>query len=360
MLKKALLASAIAASLPMSAMAVGPIDGKIYGKMNVTAVNASYDENTVGFEEEDSWNLNSNASRIGVKGKAELSEGFYAIYKAEFEIYVDDGDSGSSKDNDTFEQRNIYVGLSGNYGTVFAGKHDTVLKLSQAKVDLFGDLEGGDIKNWMSGETRSSNIINYTTPSMNGFSASLMTVLGEDSDDDNEQDGLLDSYSAGVTYKAGDLYLAVARDENVKSGSVEKDNLDITRLVASYSFGDLTLGAVVQTAEDGDNYETNITNVTDLSYDEDSYTLSAKYKTGDFTWKLQYGQGEYEVKDGGAVEDEAETEALVFGVDYKLAKKTKVYAYYSTIDTEYDFESGAASTLEEDEVVYGIGMEHKF
>jgi predicted porin len=366
MLKKALLASAIAASLPMSAMAVGPIDGKIYGKINVTAVNASYDENTPAFDEEDSWNLNSNASRVGIKGKSELKEGLYAIYKAEYEIFVDDGsknvttDNGDDKSKETFTQRNIYVGLSGDFGTVFAGKHDTVLKLSQAKVDLFGDLEGGDIKNWMSGETRSSNIINYTTPAMGGFSASLMTILGEDTDEDQDQDGLLDSYSAGLTYKADGLYLALARDENVKSGSTEKDYLDITRLVASYKMGDLTLGAIIQSAEDGDNYSDNITNATDESYDEDSYTISAKYKTGNFTWKLQYGEGEYEVKDGGAVEDEAETEALVFGVDYKMGKKTKVYGYYSTIETEYDYDGFAASDLEEDEVVYGIGMEHKF
>lgn len=358
-MKKAILPLAIAAALPMSALAAGPIDGKIYGKMNVTAVNAEYDENTAGFSSEDSWNLNSNASRVGIKGKSELSEGLYAIYKAEFEIYVDDGTKGKDK-NDTFSQRNIYVGLSGDYGTVFAGKHDTVLKLSQKKVDLFGDLEGGDIKNWMSGETRASNVVNYTTPKMGDFSASLMTVLGEDSDSDNDQDGLLDSYSAGVSYSANGLYLGLARDENVKSGSVEKENLDITRFVASYKADAFTIGAIIQSAEDGDNYSSNITNATDTSYDEDSYTLSASYKIGKFTLKAQYGEGEYEIEEASVVQDEAETEAFVFGVDYKLGKKTKVYGYYSSIETEYDYEGGSTSNLEEEETVFGLGMEHKF
>lgn len=352
-MKKALLPLAIAAVMPMSAMAMGPIDGQLYGKINVTVVNEEVDPDAG--DSKDSWNLNSNTSRIGIKGKSELSKDLYAIYKAEFEVFVDTGKSGSSKDNDTFEQRNIYVGLSGNFGTVFAGRHDTVLKLAQAKVDLFGDLSGGDIKNWMSGETRASNIVNYTTPSMGGFSASLMTILGEDDNDDNELDGLLDSYSMGLTFKHEDLYLGLALDENVKSGSTNKDYLDVVRFVASYSLADLTLGAIIQTAEDGDNYSSNITNVSDLSYDENSYTLSAKYKIDKFTLKAQYGVGEYEEDTSGVTTSDEETEAVILGVDYKLGKKTKVYGYYSMIDTD----DNLAKTTDE-ETVYGIGMEHKF
>ncbi|BFM15235.1 porin [Maricurvus nonylphenolicus] len=349
-MKKAILPLAIAAALPMSALAAGPIDGKVYGKVNITAVNEDHDD--AGSSSEDSWDLNSNASRIGFKGKTELSEGLYAIYKAEFEIQVDDGD----KDGETFSQRNIYGGLTGNFGTIFAGKHDTVLKLAQKKVDLFNDLDGGDVKNWMSGETRASNVINYTTPKMGGFSASLMTVLGEDSDSDNDQDGLLDSYSAGVSYSANGLYLGLARDENVDSGSQEKDFLDITRIVATYKFDALTLGAMIQSAEEGDNYSDNVTDATDDSYDEDSYVVSAAYKAGKFTWKLQYGEGEYEEENAaGAKTSESEEEWLQLGVDYKLGKKTKVYAYYSNGEED----DKLANTT--DEVTrFGLGMEHKF
>lgn len=350
MMKKALLPLAIAAVMPMSAMAVGPIDGKIYGKANVTIVNDDTDSS--GSSSADEWSLNSNASRVGIKGKAELSDGFYAIYKAEYEIFIDDGQKAS---NQTFSQRNIYVGLSGSYGTVFAGKHDTVLKLSQAKVDLFNDLEGGDVKNWMSGETRANNVINYTTPTISGFSASFMTVLGENNDSTKDQDGLLDSYSMGVSFKQDDLYLAIARDENIDSGSGADDFVDITRLVASYSMGDFTVGAIIQTAEDGDNFSGNVDNTTNDSYDEDSYTLSLSYKVGSWKYKFQYGESETEVKASGTKTTDEEVEAMILGVDYKLAKNTKVYGYYSVIETDNNLTNTSV-----DDTVFGVGMEHKF
>ncbi|NHO64725.1 porin [Aestuariicella hydrocarbonica] len=356
-MKKALLPLAVAAVLPVTAFAeLGETDTSFYGKMNVTAVNTNFDSSVDG-DNESAWNLNSNASRVGFKGKTQLGENLYAIYKAEFEVYVDSGISGSSSDDQTFKQRNIYVGLMGDYGTIIAGRHDSVLKLSQAKVDLFGDLQGGDIKNWMSGETRSSNMINYTTPKLGGFSLSVMSVLGEDSGD--RRDGLLDSYSTGVSFSHEGLYLALSRDENVKSGSQEKQFLNINRFVASYAIGDLTLGAILQQAEDGDNFEDNASGSTEMSYDEDSFMVSAAYKLGDFVLKTQYGQGEYTVEDatfgGSLVDDDFEREAWVVGVDYKLAKSTKVYTYYSNIETDDNLLSFSS-----DSDVFGLGMEHKF
>ena len=85
---KTLLALAVAATLPTFAFAVGPIDGTIYGKVNASVVN---DDN----DTDDAWKLNSNASRLGFKGKTEIADGLHAIYQAEFGINVDDG--GGSK-----------------------------------------------------------------------------------------------------------------------------------------------------------------------------------------------------------------------------------------------------------------------
>ena len=53
-------------AVPM-AIADGPIDGKVYGKVNVSVVNT--DTNS-----DDAWELNSNASRIGFKGATEISD----------------------------------------------------------------------------------------------------------------------------------------------------------------------------------------------------------------------------------------------------------------------------------------------
>ena len=337
-MKKLLLPMAIAAALPVTAMAAGPIDGKVYGKVNVSVVN---DDN----DSDDQWELNSNASRIGFKGKTQLSDNLYAIYKLEYETFIDDGEKD---DNETFSQRNIYGGLTGGFGTVFAGKHDTPLKLAQKKIDLFNDLEG-DIKHTFGGETRASNIVNYSSPKMSGFQVNIASIFGEDRSDD-DKDGFMDSYSASVTYSGDGMYFAVARDENVKNGSFGKnlnkdfgiadaDYVDITRAVAQLNMGDFQLGAMYQQTENGDSESDE--------FDADGYMISAKYKIDKVTLKAQWASNEEDDFD-------LEAESYSLGLDYKLGKKTKVYGFY----TNEEFEAGSV-TLEENDY-FGVGMEHKF
>src|SRR5690606_19048868 len=139
--------------LPLSAIA----DVTVYGKANVSLQNA--DESGDAKIE-----LVSNASRIGLKGSEEITEGLKAIYQLEYQTEVDDG-SGSN--GQTFNQRNIYIGLQGSAGTIMGGHFDTPLKVVQEKVDLFNDLEG-DMATIFNGETRASNTVQYVTPSSFG------------------------------------------------------------------------------------------------------------------------------------------------------------------------------------------------
>ena len=84
--------------------AEGPIDGKVYGKANLSVV--SQDDGG-----SDEWNLNSNASRLGLKGATKISDGLEVVYQAEYEVCID---SGSCK-GQTFKQRNTFAGLKGNF-----------------------------------------------------------------------------------------------------------------------------------------------------------------------------------------------------------------------------------------------------
>ena len=125
-MKKSLLTLAIFVT-PFG-FASGPIDGKVYGKANLSVVSQD-------FGAYDEWALNSNASRLGIKGKTEISEGLEIVYQAEYEVCIDSGDCKGQ----TFKQRNTFVGIKGGFGMVWAGKHDTPTKLSQKKIDLFND-----------------------------------------------------------------------------------------------------------------------------------------------------------------------------------------------------------------------------
>ena len=301
------------------AMAAGPIDGKVYGKINVSVVNSDDGTN-------DSWELKSNASRIGLKGSTEISEGLSVFYKTEFEVAADDGSNDIKKysivtgtetvevkDTSTFKQRNIFVGIKGQYGSLLAGKNDTPTKLAQKKIDLFNDLNG-DIKNIFKGENRMSNIIAYTTPKYGNFSASYAVMPSED-----DNGGLADSKSYSVNYKKDGLYVAVAADSNVKDA-------DILRIVSQYKFDAWKLGLMYQ---ENDTAE------------KSGYFASAAYKSGNVTYKAQYGVNE-------ADNSNAEDTTLSLGADLKLAKKTKAYVFFTDNDNSKAAES------------FAIGLEHKF
>jgi len=322
-MNKLLLSAAIASTMGLASQgyAAGPIDGTIYGKINVSVVNSDNGAS-------DEWNLNSNASRLGVKGKTEIADGLYAVYKAEFEMCVDDGDCKGQ----TFTQRNIMGGVRGSFGTVWAGKHDSPTKLAQNKIDLFNDLEG-DIKNTFEGENRVSNIVAYTSPTINGFSSTVAMMPGEgaDVDGDGQDDtGLTDGISYSVSYSMDNLYIAVAGDQ-------DEDSQDLMRIVAQYKIDALKLGVMYQQNED--NLGTK---------DESGFFVSAAYQLDKkTTLKAQYGSIEDDV-------DGDEEETLSLGADYKLAKGTKVYVFYT------DNTDSSTGVADDEDTAFGLGMEHKF
>lgn len=300
---KKLLPFAIAAVLPIAAHAQGPIDGTVYGKVNVTVEHQDDGTDSVVA-------LESNASRLGFKGKTKLNDSLYAIYQLEYEVAADDG-------SDVFKQRNIYVGLAGDFGAAIAGKHDTPTKLLQNKIDLFNDLKG-DIKNVISAsETRASNIVMYSTPEMGGFFAQGAYIMSEEADED-------DAFSMAAGWSNDVIYAGLAYDDALRA-----EDSNVLRGVLQANLGDFQLGALYET--DDTNGNTN-----------DGWVLSGEYKVGSWALKAQVGQSD--IKAEGV-------ETYSLGADYKLAKSTKVFAFYT--------DNTADNDVIEDSYL-GLGMEHKF
>ena len=179
----------------------------------------------------------SNASRLGIKGSMDFGEVIEAIYQAEYEIDPVDGTADESKDR-TFKQRNSFVGLKGSMGTIFLGKHDTATKKSQKKIDLFNDL-AGDIKNILQGENRMSDLVGYTTPKINGFSATFNAIKGTEGLGD---DSIGDSTSTSISYDSENFYIALAFDSELKG-------YDSTRLTLQIPFNRSQLGIMFQDSE---------------------------------------------------------------------------------------------------------------
>jgi predicted porin len=314
-----LVISSIAAFSATQAMA----EATVYGKANVSFQHTETEEGSA--DAVSATELHSNASRIGIKGSEALSDSLKAVYKFEYETYIDDGE----KSGNTFSQRNIYVGVQGDFGTIAGGMHDTPFKLAQGKVDQFNDLSLGDIKNVLSGETRAPNVVWYATPKMGNVSAVVALVPNEDENDNT-------SLSAMANYKQDGLYAAIALDQKVPHKNLDGVASDAIRLVGQYTMGDFGVGAIYQTAEQ-----------TDGDLEESGLILSGFYNIDKIKLKAQYGMSEQE----NATDTTEETTQLVIGADYKLSKSTKAFAYYANVDLDKADES--TNTL-------GVGLEVKF
>ena len=105
-----------------------------YGKISVDAQSIANDNRGTKTD------IKSNASKFGVKGKFNFSDDsdINLVYQAEYQF--DPVDGKARGDEGTFKQRNTFIGIQTDLGTLFAGTHDSAFKKSQLKIDLFNDL----------------------------------------------------------------------------------------------------------------------------------------------------------------------------------------------------------------------------
>lgn len=307
------------ATLTGLAPAVAMADISLYGKANVSLE---------WVEEGDTSHsaLESNASRIGIKGSERLSDSVEAIYLFEYEANVDDND------DDALKQRNIYVGVKGNFGQVIAGHFDTPLKNAQNKVDLFNDLRG-DIKNYISpNDNRTDNSVMYSSPSLNGLVANVAYIASEDEERD-------DGKSLSLTYTTDSLYLALAFDQDV-----EAEGAEALRAVAQFDITAWQLGVLYEQYEE------------EGADSQDAWVVSAQYNVNDkWALKAQYGRSEIAFGYGaGLTTDESESTSI--GADYKVNSNFKIYGFYTTITAE---DEGVAEDVVDNQYA-GIGVDFRF
>ncbi|MEY4516900.1 MAG: hypothetical protein RL180_1246, partial [Pseudomonadota bacterium] len=213
-MKKLLLATVISA-LSISAVQAAP---KVYGKLAVSTdyVNAK-EASVVKGQKEDSntWKVNSNASRFGVKGEDELTPTLSAVYQIEWGVDATDGA--------TLTNRNRFLGLkSTDLGTVKWGQFDTATKESQNKVDVFNDFAGEslDMKHVLTGEKRATNVIGYESPEMEGLPlvVNAQLLMDESTSATAVNNNSKNGASISVAYKQDGIYAAVSTDYKVSHG----------------------------------------------------------------------------------------------------------------------------------------------
>ena len=296
---------------------------KVYGKLNISVNNDSSDI-TSNTDNSSDIDLISNASRLGFKGQVDMKNGLTGIYQIEYQVDITN-DNTKSK---TFDQRNSFVGLKGNFGTFKLGTHDTPLKLAQLKADLFNDLKG-DIKNTTDGENRIGSFFGYDSPVFGGgVSISLSLEKGKDDGINTDLDGEFgNNISVSLKYDIDVIKFVIATENNSIKG------YDHNRLGMMIPAGPVTIGLIHTTTE------SSIGNTVD--YDATTVSIAGKVADGKGKIKFQYGTSD---KSPGLTQTQ-------IGYDHKLFKKFKIFTYVTRRSQD------AAS---EDDSHVGLGIEYKF
>ncbi|MBU0592923.1 MAG: porin [Gammaproteobacteria bacterium] len=345
-MNKKLLALAVAAALIPAAAMADSGNVKISGGLHM-----SVDSLDDGMNRE--TNIASNSSWIKFSGDEALGNGLKAIWQLDTQI----GMGNTSNDgNNTWANRNSFIGLSGNFGTTILGRHDTPLKLVGRKADLFGD-QIGDSRNLITvggiGDLRPDNVIAYISPTMGGFHGAIAYVTNNDANF-TEANSTKATSALGI-YENGPVMLGLGYEvHNVAGTSADPKQW---RLVGGYNFGDVKLVALYQKADDLGAVD---------SADRKVWGLGAAYKMGAATIKGQY----YNAGDLNSVNNTG-AKMYALGVDYSLSKRTTTYVAYARTNNDDNTQSftafggghgdnPATAAAGENSTGFSLGMKHSF
>ncbi len=315
-MKKTLVAAAVAAIVAAPAAFA---DATVYGKARVSIDSLDYQA-----ANSDKMQVADRVSRVGVKGSEDLGDGMKAIFGMEWGVSLDSGEGTSN-----FSARNQFVGLSGGFGTVLAGKHDTPYKMV-GSADVFADTaadseKNGGIIGHNNFDKRANNAVAYVSPSFNGWTIIAAGVAGETATSP-KANGLTDAISLGVTGAIGPVKLGLGY-ESESSGLANalgygNKSRSAMKADVKYAVGDFGLGATYEQSEN-----------TAITRDKDTGMLvSATYAMGNNVLAAQYGKYDAKLSTG--------TDITMTGVGliHNFSKNTNAYVAYAKFD-----ESGTAA-----------------
>ena len=334
-MKKLLLTSAIAA-LTLSTAHAKP---EFYGKVFVTAdyINSeadvnnrldanervealnNYDENTV--------EINSHSSRLGLKGSEAMTANTDVIYKLEYGISADGDDK-------TFKNRDTYLGLANKkVGEFRVGRNSSVLgnvnnvTLTEGYWDNLGDSKLKNEKELralnMLDDSRQNSSIVWIAPKYKGLPVELALQYAADEkfEDSNSGFGASLMFDQGKGFTAG---LAYSKDMDVK------DDITLLDLTDSKKKNKVDYGGDVIRA----------TATADLS----------KYITAPVTMGVMYQQADYDF--AGSEKEKGLVISGEMGLT-SFAKPASVYMQYNKTDNLNGF-----SDSNSDQIV--LGGKYKF
>jgi predicted porin len=355
-MQKKIIALAIASALTAPALAFA--DATVYGQANL-----SVDIVNDGLTNSARTNqLNSNTSRLGVKGSEDLGSGLSAIAQLEGTVALDS--AGTATTGLVFN-RNTFLGLSSTtLGTAVAGEHDTPYKMATRNLDLFADGIADNRGNQSTSPTfggtpmmgggqdiRPGNVIAYISPAMSGFTVAAATAFGAESATATAGNNTKGSiYSLAGMYDQGPFYAALAYQTikfgDVGTGSlagVVNDKTSAFKVGGSYTMNAFAVNAVIERI-------TNTTALTGTDLKNTNVYLAGKFNiTSADDVKLAF------TKRGSQTGLANDAKQYTVGYDHSLSKATSVYALYTKLT-----QNATGAGVSADPSALSLGIKHSF
>ncbi|MRW86195.1 porin [Pseudoduganella sp. FT26W] len=306
-------------------------------------------------------------SRLGFRGTEDLGNGLSAIFQLETGFKADDGTLDSTN---TIFNRQAFVGLkSKDAGQLTIGRQYTPLYLAQSQVaDPFGAGYAGTIKNLFpsaGANTRVSNALVYSTPTMSGFSADALYALGE-------QAGSATAgrqFGFGLNYAQGPLNARLvynnknndtaavgttpAKVQDTGRNTMFAANYDFQVVKAYFAYGaDKGVNSAVLPTANAFGY----TVAPKPSTDSNDMLIGAQIPVGSGTIMASY------IRKNDKTVNNQDADQWALGYLYNLSKRTGVYLAYAKIKNK----NGAGYTVGNNneagtgDKAFNAGIRHSF
>lgn len=282
----------------------------------------------------------SDLSRVVISGDMALSNGVKGIFTVETDFF---NPGSKTAVNGSFANGEVQAGLTGGFGTVQAGRVNTATFFNTLFYQPYGTAVGSNFGTYTNGVVRYDNSAKYTTPSFNGFKASLL-YSAKNTGGTAATDKTAGVTEIGLSYNSGPLSVGFASLKNDVAGgataatgnanagdaslSATKE-YTVNSLGASYNLGNGFKAMGLYDAQKADSGTTA---------DRSHTALSGVYATGQYQASATLGA----YKDNKAA-GSSTASYYSFGYDYFLDSKATSAAYVRYTSTDNKTLAGAAA-----------------
>jgi predicted porin len=369
-MKKTLIVAAVSSSFAMAAHAQSSVT--LYG---VVDAGLTYTSNVGGKSNYQQTSGNVSQSRWGLKGSEDLGGGLKAIFQLESGFNLG---NGTLANNGGQFNRQAFVGLSSNYGTVTLGRQYDAVQDYLAPLTATGSWGGtsfahvGNLDNLnTNGGFATNNTVKFTSANYAGF------TFGGTYGFSNQAGQFANNraYSLGAGYQWQGLTLGAAYSQqnnpgNTAGGAIAGTTSSIGAAAfrqreygvgAGYAFGPAQLGlAWTQARAD---------HLAGLSgaIRSDNYEVNGKYN---LTPALGLGVAYTFTNlrsDVGGQDASARFHQIGAQADYSLSKRTDVYAEvvyqhasHGSNAVIYNPTSGSGASSSQNQTAATVGLRHRF